>query len=84
MTELNRSSVSETCQDDVPRLLDERDLVVLRNAIIGSIFESASDRLLNPIETVVKIAAGVYPKFFAQFIESLSETANYSPTNRQR
>ncbi len=67
------SSLSKRGSNNRSRLLNQQQLIILRNAIQGSIFDTPDDRGFQSIKTLVEVATGISPKFFSNFIDGLSQ-----------
>jgi hypothetical protein len=67
----------ENGHDRLSRLLNQEQLVLLRNAVDGSVFDTPDGLGFKYIKTFVEVASGISPKFFSHFIEGFRERADH-------
>jgi len=73
------TSVSKNRTNHPARLLNQQQLVLLINVINGSVFDTPDGLGFERIKTMVEIVAGISPKFFSYFAESLQSPGSSLP-----
>jgi hypothetical protein len=68
--------ISKLGGNDRSRLLDQDQLIRLRKAVDGSIFDTADGLGFESIKTLVEVASGISPKFFRHFTDSLRQSTD--------
>jgi hypothetical protein len=75
----SRSNSSGSCEEganNISRVLSDEQLILLRDAIKGGIFDTEDGSGLKSIELLVKAATGVSPQIFNCLVEGFRHRPN--------